>query len=128
MPCEEATSECNIYQEMIIARCGDYRDMKGLTQRQEQVMFHILTDDTCWKTKSNTRTFSEEYILNRLQQKDEMFITMLYLYCNWRVWRTYECNLELAKKYQKICDFIDARVFEEWSGTEALQYFIRETD
>lgn len=118
----------DIRQLMLIERCGNYTDMKGLTEKQVQQMWQFIMNDTCALNIQKINIFSEQYILLKLQQKDKNFITMLYLYCNWRAWHTYKNKPELAREYQDICDFIDARIFDDWRNTEELQYFIRETD
>ena len=106
---------------------GEYTNIKHLDNKLEDKKKYIAFMDA----SSMALTFgvlSKQSIDNAITKKNKEHITAAYLYCNWRVWKTYKTNEKLAQRYQEVCDHIDALVFDEWKGTKQLEYFIRETD
>lgn len=113
-------------EQMTIALVGDYRELKPLTLEQEAALHTIVFMDS---THEFDGKLEEHMELDKVMKecKHEVLTTMLYLYCNWRVWATYKRNEELAKKYQAICDKIDGYIFDNWDK-DKIRYFVRETD
>lgn len=106
---------------------GEYTNIKHLDNKLEDTMKYIAFMDA----SSMALTFgvlSKQSIDNAITKKNKEHITAAYLYCNWRVWKLYKTDEKLAQRYQKVCDHIDALIFDEWKGTKQLEYFIRETD
>lgn len=108
--------------EELRKRVGDWTLIKELTETQLEYMKTIMKHDDC----------KELDLLKRLTEvarknKNEVYVTCMYLYCNWRVWMLYLKDEELARKYQSICDTIDGFVFDEFDK-EKVSYFVRETD
>ena len=106
---------------------GEYTNIKHLDNKLEEDMEYIAFMDASGMAMTYG-VLTQEYIKKALKDKRKHIITAIYLYSNWRVWRVYKSDEKLARKYQKICDMIDALIFDEWKGTEQLKYFIRETD
>lgn len=104
---------------------GDFINLKSLDVDLKTAMEYIAMMDASGMSNA---VLSTQYIERTLQRKDATMVTAIYLYCNWRVWRTYESNERLARTYQAFCDKIDTSIFDEWKNTEQLAYFIRETD
>ena len=105
---------------------GNYEEMKPLTAEQELVMCAIAMHDVesglCGRPLGDGEM---DCVMKHL--RDVTYVTMLYLYCNWRVWMTYENDEELARKYQSVCDEIDGYIFDNYDK-DSINYFVKETD
>ena len=108
------------------SQVGEYTNIKHLDNKLESKMEYIAFMDASGMAFKGV--LSNEYIDKALEQKQKEIITAIYLYSNWRVWRVYKDNDKLARDYQKVCDYIDSKVFDAWKNTDELGYFIRETD
>lgn len=107
---------------------GNYKEIKPNNDRLDQELRAIALADIM--TNLSGKLFGDNYdSLDKMmkEMKDEHMTTSAYLYCNWRVWREYKYNEKLAKSYQKICDYIDDYVFDNWPKNK-VEYFVRETD
>lgn len=111
---------------MLHGLVGHYEEMKPLTEDQEIVMCAIAQADI--QSGFSGRPLSDANF-NHIVKEDKftLFTTMLYLYCNWRVWMTYDHDEELARKYQSVCDDIDDYIFNNYDK-ESIAYFVKETD
>ena len=105
---------------------GDYTELVEPDTAQEARLCAIAYHDERSGLIGEPMT-SEKLDELMKHEKDYQFITDYYLYCNWRVWATYQHNKELAKKYQAICDTIDDYVFDNWTE-EMISYFVQKTD
>lgn len=105
---------------------GNYENMKELNEMQEAMMCALALADTA--SDFSGRVLSDT-AFDQLLRKDKFveLVTVLYLYCNWRVWATYKHNEELARKYQSVCDDIDNYIFDNYEKKD-IAYFVRETD
>lgn len=112
--------------EMLHGLVGHYEDMKPLDDTQEAIMCALAFRDV--QSEFSGRVLDDE-VFKRIVKKDKNVVvtTMLYLYCNWRVWATYKHDEKLAKKYQSVCDDIDDYIFDHYDK-EAIKYFVKETD
>lgn len=107
---------------------GDYKEIKPGNDRLDQELRAIAIADIM--TNLSGKLFGDKYeALDDMvkEMEDEYMTTSAYLYCNWRVWREYKRNNELAESYQKICDYIDDYIFDNWPKNK-VEYFVRETD
>lgn len=111
---------------MLHGLVGNYEDMKPLTQEQEAMMCALALNDI--ESGFSGRVLSDKSF-DRIVKKDKFvpFVTVLYLYCNWRVWATYQHDKKLAQKYQSVCDDIDGYIFDNYPK-EDIRYFVKETD
>lgn len=105
---------------------GDYEQLKPLNDLVEAA---ILTFAFIEYANDSYGEIEDHFDLDDMmkEHQNEIVITGLYLYCNWRVWATHEHNEELAKKYQKLCDEIDDYIFDNWSK-DKIRFFVSETD
>ena len=112
--------------DMLHGLVGHFEDMKPLDDVQEATMCALAISDV--QSEFSGRVLSDE-AFERIVKKDKaiVFVTVLYLYCNWRVWATYKHDKELAKKYQSVCDDIDGYIFDHYDK-KAIRYFVQETD
>ena len=96
-----------------------------LDPRIQAVMLSSALCDYATDLKANA--FTEGYLKHILEDKEPVYATAVYIYCNWRVFATYKSDEELAHKYQAICDRIDDYVFDHWSK-ENVRFFVEQTD
>lgn len=117
----------DIGDRILRSRVGDYTAMKPLNSKLKFEMQKIALYDS-FAEGASCPLLDKNIIDKEIKRKNKHYITAAYLYCNWRVWATHERDERLAREYQKVCDLIDATVFDEWKGKEEIKYFIRETD
>lgn len=108
--------------EKLRERVGDWTLIKEFTPVQLEHMKLITEHDDC-KELGDLKKLIEFARKN----KDEVYLTCMYLYCNWRVWMVYLRDEELARRYQSLCDMIDGFIFDEFDKKK-VSYFVRETD
>lgn len=101
--------------------------MKELDRDMEMMMNALALWD--YESGMDAKKFRKSIDLDKFMKRmqNEMAVTCAYLYCNWRVWATYDHDEELADAYQDICDEIDGYVFDNWD-VKKLEYFVKETD
>ena len=78
-------------------------------------------------TDFKAEPFKTGYVDKVLNNDEPYSATAVYIYCNWRVWATYQTDKKLAQEYQAVCDKMDDYIFEHWSK-EDKQFFIQQTD
>ena len=119
----------NAKQLMVFARyqLGKAVNDELFDEMDEQVQAQMLAVVLCDYVTDFEAPFTHDYIDKVLGDDDPGLATGLYIYCNWRVFATYNSDEELAKKYQAVCDYIDSKIFDQWEG-EKLAYFIKQTD
>lgn len=122
-----AREVCDVGERILRGQVGDYTAMKPLSATLNKQMQIIALYDS-FSPAAECPLFDNRNIEQQIKLKNQYFITAAYLYCNWRVWAVYKRDEKMAREYQKVCDMIDATIFDEWKGTEKLKYFIRETD
>lgn len=118
--------EYDISKALLKGLVGDYTELVGTENEQEARLCAIAFHDE--RSGLVGKPVPDEALDTLMkEEKDYKFITDYYLYCNWRVWATYNHNKKLAAEYQKICDTIDGYVFDNWDK-DMVSYFVEKTD
>lgn len=112
-------------EQLLQAMIGGVGDLDWFTSDQVDALYEIVAKDMMGGDNNKELLNIMDDFMKK--QKSSTMTAMLYIYCNWRVWKTYNDNEELAKKYQVICDNIDDYIFDNWD--EGLTSdFLRITD